>query len=151
MHLQGPRNAREMDREAASWSFLQQRKKQKKKRIVFPPSWPLTARHKFCVRLSRNLTLGLRSREENSRLFLQMQTRPRLKSLAARTTVLTFTWAVAGCQAHPGGRREPAGVARKPGTQLFSVRQLHSILPQPRCRSSLRLPTRPCQPLLSFP
>lgn len=70
--LSGLGKARELDRKAASCSFLQQREEIKKKLIVSPPFWPLTARHKFPLRLSRNLTLGLRSRKENSKLFLRV-------------------------------------------------------------------------------
>lgn len=53
-------------------AFSSKERKTKKKLIVSPPSWPLTARHKFSLRLSRNLTLGLRSRKENSKLFLRV-------------------------------------------------------------------------------
>lgn len=70
-----PPRAWKRQRAGSQGCFLQlspARKESKKKCIVSPPSWPLTAMHKFSLRLSRNLTLGLRSRKENSKLSLRV-------------------------------------------------------------------------------
>ena len=65
--LQGLRNAREIDCKALCWSFLQEKKK--KEHTVFFPYRPLTARHKFLLRLSRKPHPWTKIKKRNSRLF----------------------------------------------------------------------------------
>lgn len=143
--LQGLRKARELDRKAASCSFLQQRKENKKKHIVSPPSWPLTARHRFSLRLSRNLTLGLRSRKENSKLFLRVNANKILsKVFSSRDTESPSPCgAVAGLCAGTQGLGSLPGPARKPVMPLLLPRQLcHPLHPHQDL---------PFQSLLHFP
>lgn len=67
--LQGLRNARETDCKSLCWSFLQEKKK--KEHIVFFPYRPLTARHKFLLRLSRKPHAWTKIKKRKLRAFLQ--------------------------------------------------------------------------------
>ena len=84
--LQGLRNAGEVDCKVLCWSFLQE----KKEHTVFFPYRPLTARHKFLLRLSRKPHPWTKIKKRKLQTFLWVNANKILKSSAPRNALFTF-------------------------------------------------------------